>query len=64
MLTYSFVGTPENIREQMHSFTEQTGVDELFLVSAMYDHSARLRSYELVADVCGISEPIAQALGS
>jgi alkanesulfonate monooxygenase SsuD/methylene tetrahydromethanopterin reductase-like flavin-dependent oxidoreductase (luciferase family) len=28
-----------------------TGVDEIMAVSAIYDHGARLRSYEILADV-------------
>jgi hypothetical protein len=31
-------------------FIERTGVDEVMIVSAIYEHAARLRSYELVAD--------------
>jgi hypothetical protein len=28
---------------------EETGVDELIVASAIYEHSARLRSYEILA---------------
>ena len=31
------------------------GADELMLVNVMYDHGARRRSYELVADAFGLS---------
>ena len=56
MLTYSFVGTPLTIREQLDSFIEQTRVDELFIVSAMHDHSARLHSYKLIAENCEFAD--------
>ncbi len=51
MLAYSFVGSPTTVRRDLTQFIERTGVDELIVVSAIYDHSARLRSYELLADV-------------
>ncbi len=51
MLTCSFVGSPETVRRGLQKFIEQTGVDELIVASAIYDHAARLRSYELLADL-------------
>ena len=50
MLKYSFVGSPQTVRRGLEEFIERTGVDELMVVSAIYDHAARLRSYELLAD--------------
>ncbi len=50
MLKYSFVGTAASVRRELEQFVERTGVDELFVVSAIYDHAARLRSYELLAE--------------
>jgi len=41
--------TPETIRDQMKEFVHSTKADELIVVSHIYDHAARLRSYELVA---------------
>jgi luciferase family oxidoreductase group 1 len=51
MLTYSFVGSHETVRLGLKQFLEHTEVDEVFIVSAIYDHAARLRSYEIVADL-------------
>jgi len=45
----SFVGSADTVRTQMREFVEQTKADELIIVSHIYDHAARLRSYELVA---------------
>ena len=56
MLTYSFVGSPETVRLGVKRFLEQTAVDELFIVSAIHDHAARLRSYEIVAESLGIKD--------
>ena len=47
----SFVGSAETVRAQMRAFIGQTNADELIVVSHIYDHAARLRSYELAADV-------------
>jgi luciferase family oxidoreductase group 1 len=43
----SFVGSPGTVHEQMRAFVEQTKADELIVVSHIYDHAARLHSYEL-----------------
>jgi luciferase family oxidoreductase group 1 len=51
MLAYSFVGSPNTVRRGLQRLVEHIGVDELIVVSAIYDHAARLRSYELLADV-------------
>ena len=49
MLEQSVVGAPETVRAGVERFVEQTGVDEVMVVSAIYDHAARLRSYEILA---------------
>jgi luciferase family oxidoreductase group 1 len=53
MLTYSFVGSPETVRRGLKQFIEETGVDELIVSSALYDHAARLRSYEILRTMFG-----------
>src|SRR5687768_4366064 len=45
----SFVGAPETIRPQMQEFVARTLADELIVVSHIYDHMARLHSYELAS---------------
>ena len=45
----SFVGSPATVREQMTAFIDRTAADELIIVSHIYDHAARLRSYELAS---------------
>jgi luciferase family oxidoreductase group 1 len=49
MLACSFVGSPQTVQRGLEQFVEQTGADELMVASAIYDHSARLRSYEMLA---------------
>jgi luciferase family oxidoreductase group 1 len=51
MLACSFVGSAQTVREGLEAFIAQTGADELIVASAIYDHSKRLRSYEILADV-------------
>jgi luciferase family oxidoreductase group 1 len=48
-LSCSFAGTPEQVKKGLDAFVARTGADELMVVSQMFDHAARLRSYELVA---------------
>jgi len=51
MLKYSFVGSPETVRRDLTQFSEQTQVNEIIVASAIYDHAARLRSYEVLAEL-------------
>ncbi len=53
MLRYAVVGSPETVRAGLEQFAEQTRADELMVVSAIYDHEARVRSYELLAELAG-----------
>ncbi|MGZ4340428.1 MAG: LLM class flavin-dependent oxidoreductase, partial [Gaiellaceae bacterium] len=48
-LTYSFVGAPDAVREALDTFVDRTGIDELMIVANVFDHAARVRSYELLA---------------
>ena len=45
----SFVGSPATVRAGLEAFTGETGADELIVASAIFDHEARKRSYELLA---------------
>jgi luciferase family oxidoreductase group 1 len=49
MLTRSYVGTGGQVADQLHGLIAETGADELIVAAAIYDHEARLRSYELLA---------------
>jgi luciferase family oxidoreductase group 1 len=49
MLRRSFVGSGETVRRAVGEFVNETGVDELIVASAIYDHAARLKSYEILA---------------
>ena len=49
VLSCSAIGSPETVRRQMQAFVERTGADELMITAQIYDHQARLRSYEIAA---------------
>ncbi|MEY3526109.1 MAG: hypothetical protein RI997_218 [Pseudomonadota bacterium] len=51
MLACSFVGSPDTVRRKLDGFVTSTGVDELMVASAIFEHQARLRSYELLAEL-------------
>jgi len=53
MLARSIVGSPESVRAGIAALVAETGVDELMVVSDVYDHGARLRSFELIAEAAG-----------
>lgn len=49
MLACSVVGAPEAVRRGLGELARETRADELIVVSDVYDHAARLRSFELIA---------------
>jgi luciferase family oxidoreductase group 1 len=50
MLERSVVGSVPTVRTGLQAFVAETGVDEVMIVSDVYDHHARLRSVELIAE--------------
>jgi alkanesulfonate monooxygenase SsuD/methylene tetrahydromethanopterin reductase-like flavin-dependent oxidoreductase (luciferase family) len=53
MLAHAVVGSPGRVQEGIAAFLAQTGADELMVTAQIYDHAARLRSFEIVADGWG-----------
>jgi hypothetical protein len=49
MLARSIVGSAATVRVGIDALVEETGADELIVVSDVYDHPTRLRSFELIA---------------
>jgi len=49
VLSCSAIGAPRTVRASLQAFIKQTGADELMITSQIYDHSARLRSYEITS---------------
>ena len=50
MLACSFHGTKDSIKDKLASMIEETGADELMVAAAVWDHKARVRSFELLAE--------------
>jgi luciferase family oxidoreductase group 1 len=49
MLAVSAIGAPDTVRARLELIIEATQTDELIVATAVHDHGARLRSYELLA---------------
>jgi len=50
-LKYAFTGTKESLKEKLEQFVGMTQANELIVASQIHDHQARLRSYELLAEL-------------
>lgn len=51
VLQCSAVGSPDTVARATAAFIERTGVDEVMVASAIYDHAARKRSLAITAEV-------------
>ncbi|MFG1319024.1 LLM class flavin-dependent oxidoreductase [Xanthobacter autotrophicus] len=49
-LSRSVVGRPETVRAGIEAFVAETLVDEVMIVSDVFDHQKRLASYRMIAD--------------
>jgi luciferase family oxidoreductase group 1 len=49
-LSCAVVGSPETVRRGVADFAARTGADELVVTGQIFDHAARLRSFEILAD--------------
>jgi luciferase family oxidoreductase group 1 len=51
-LSCTVIGAPETVRQGLEEFAERTGADELMITAQVFEHQARLHSYQLTAEVC------------
>jgi luciferase family oxidoreductase group 1 len=51
VLSCSAIGAPDTVAAQLQAFIARTGADELMITSQIFDHSQRLRSYEITAQL-------------
>ncbi len=49
VLSCTAIGSPETVKRSLLAFIERTGADELMIAGQIFDHTARLRSFEIVA---------------
>lgn len=52
-LSYSAIGSPETVRNRLEHMLAETEADEIIVAAQIYDHKARLRSYELLSGLFG-----------
>jgi luciferase family oxidoreductase group 1 len=51
VLSCSVVGSPATVRHGLDAFVARTNPDELIVTGQIFDHAARLRSFEIVSEV-------------
>jgi len=64
VLACAAIGSPPVVERWLTAFAARTGADELIVASQIFDHGARLRSYEIVAQTMALAaRPTALASG-
>ena len=48
------IGSPQKLAAQLHEVADSYGADEVIVVTITYDHAARMRSYELIAEAVAL----------
>ena len=51
VLSCTAIGSPGTVESQLRSFIARTRPDELMITSQVFDHAARLRAYEITAEI-------------
>jgi luciferase family oxidoreductase group 1 len=54
-----FVGSPATILSKLQPMLDAAKPDELMIITAVYDHDARKKSYSLLADAFGLGKKVA-----
>jgi luciferase family oxidoreductase group 1 len=57
----AIVGSPEKVRSELETLAADYGAEEVIVVTITYDHGARRRSYELLADTMGLEPRVLTA---
>ncbi len=50
-LAYAAIGSPQTVAARLTAIVELTQADEVILTAQVFDHAARLRTFEIVADI-------------
>jgi alkanesulfonate monooxygenase SsuD/methylene tetrahydromethanopterin reductase-like flavin-dependent oxidoreductase (luciferase family) len=64
MLAHTFseaiVGSPATVEARLTDFVRRTGADEIMVSTSVFEHAARLRSFEIVAEAAArtIARPV------
>jgi luciferase family oxidoreductase group 1 len=51
VMSCSAIGSPDTVKRSLQEFIEQTSADELIITSQIYDHDARLHSFEITSEI-------------
>jgi luciferase family oxidoreductase group 1 len=51
----AIVGAPETVRQGLEDFVARTSADELMVTANIFDHAKRKRSFEIIAEVAGMT---------
>ncbi|MDB5577492.1 MAG: 5,10-methylene tetrahydromethanopterin reductase, partial [Bradyrhizobium sp.] len=54
-----FVGSPATVMQKLQPMIAASKADELMIITAVYDHDARKKSYSLLADAFGLGKQAA-----
>jgi luciferase family oxidoreductase group 1 len=54
-----FVGSPATVMQKLQPMISASQADELMIITAVYDHDARKKSYSLMADAFGLDKKAA-----
>jgi len=54
-----FVGSPATVMGKLQPMIDVSQPDELMIITAVYDHEARKKSYSLMADAFGLEKKVA-----
>ncbi|MFB9987425.1 LLM class flavin-dependent oxidoreductase [Bacillus benzoevorans] len=50
-LSLTIIGSPEKVKKEIETLAQETQVDEIMFNAQIFDHQARLRSFEIIADI-------------
>ena len=64
MLRSSAVGSPETVRRELGTIIEETRADEIIATAQIFDHAARLRSFQLAAQVFETLKSVPAGIGN
>jgi len=53
-LQNTIIGTHEEVKKRLEDLAQNTNADEIIIATTTYNHQARLRSFEIVAEVVGM----------
>ncbi len=52
-MAYAAIGSPQTVAARLQALIDLTQADEVILTAQVFDHAARLRTFEIVADIRG-----------